>query len=219
MKKASYGDNSDLKKWDSQRRNAGKSAPAATDAAKFISVKNVASFNRLKGKLLIKVEDAGKAYYVHPAKQTIHYLGRPEDAFAVMRGQGIGIKNSDLYKIPVGTVKGGVDTDKDGLNDELERTLGLNPDKNDTDGDGYKDGVELGTGFSPWGKGFQKIDANFAVRQKGKILLQVEKAGEAWYVNPADGKRYFLGRPADAFQAMRALGLGISNSDFNKLVN
>ncbi|MFH1766562.1 MAG: hypothetical protein ABH826_00495, partial [Patescibacteria group bacterium] len=42
----------------------------------------------------------------------------------------------------------------------------------------------------------------------GRILLQVEENGEAWYVNPIDERRYFMGRPADAFQLMRNLGLG-----------
>lgn len=57
--------------------------------------------------------------------------------------------------------------------------------------------------------------ANIAARVKGKILLQVESNGEAWYVNPDNEKRYYLGRPVDAFQVMRELGLGISNKDFN----
>lgn len=48
----------------------------------------------------------------------------------------------------------------------------------------------------------------------GRILLQVQREGEAWYVYPKDLQRYYLGRPADAFQIMRKLGLGISNSDF-----
>lgn len=52
-------------------------------------------------------------------------------------------------------------------------------------------------------------------RLKGRILLQVESKGEAWYVNPDNKKRHYLGRPADAFQVMRELGLGISNKDFN----
>lgn len=56
--------------------------------------------------------------------------------------------------------------------------------------------------------------ADLASRLKGKILLQVESNGEAWYVNPEDEKRYYLGRPADAFQVMRELGLGISSKDF-----
>jgi uncharacterized protein YkwD len=50
---------------------------------------------------------------------------------------------------------------------------------------------------------------------KGKILLQVESKGEAWYVNPDNLNRYYLGRPADAFRIMRELGLGISNKDYN----
>ncbi len=53
-----------------------------------------------------------------------------------------------------------------------------------------------------------------AGRLKGKILLQVESNGEAWYVNPDNSNRYYLGRPADAFNVMRELGLGISNKNF-----
>ena len=44
--------------------------------------------------------------------------------------------------------------------------------------------------------------AGLATKLKGKILLQVEKNGEAWYVSPKNEKRYFLGRPADAFSLM-----------------
>jgi len=49
----------------------------------------------------------------------------------------------------------------------------------------------------------------------GRILLAVQANGEAWYVNPINQQRYFLGRPADAFDLMRQFGLGISNKDFN----
>ncbi|MBI4250398.1 thermonuclease family protein [Candidatus Uhrbacteria bacterium] len=52
---------------------------------------------------------------------------------------------------------------------------------------------------------------------KGRIVLQVQQHGEAWYVNPTDGKRYFLGRPSSASVIMRELGLGISNKDFDSL--
>lgn len=57
--------------------------------------------------------------------------------------------------------------------------------------------------------------ATLATTLKGRILLQVEQNGEAWYVNPVNSLRYYLGRPADAFSVMRELGLGISNSDFD----
>lgn len=52
-------------------------------------------------------------------------------------------------------------------------------------------------------------------RLKGRILLQIESNGEAWYVNPKNLKRYYLGRPADAFRIMRELGLGISENSYN----
>ena len=57
--------------------------------------------------------------------------------------------------------------------------------------------------------------ASVAEATKGKILLQVEENGEAWYVNPLNLKRYYLGRPADAFDVMRELGLGISEVTYN----
>ncbi len=54
-------------------------------------------------------------------------------------------------------------------------------------------------------------------RLNGYILLQVESSGEAWYVNPADGKRYYLKDGATAYQMMRNFGLGITNADLAKI--
>jgi hypothetical protein len=48
----------------------------------------------------------------------------------------------------------------------------------------------------------------------GKILLKVEDKGQAYYVNPDNLEMMFLNRPADAFNVMKNLGLGISNKDF-----
>lgn len=47
----------------------------------------------------------------------------------------------------------------------------------------------------------------------GRILLQVESHGEAWYVDPVSNKRYFLGRPELAYQLMRTKGLGIRHAE------
>jgi hypothetical protein len=58
---------------------------------------------------------------------------------------------------------------------------------------------------------------SLADRMAGKILLQVEESGEGWYVNPDNGKRYFMGKPKDAFQLMRDLGVGISNSNLDQI--
>ena len=58
--------------------------------------------------------------------------------------------------------------------------------------------------------------AALASKLRGKILIQVEEKGEAWYVNPNNDKRYYLGRPADAFNIMRTLGVGISEENYAK---
>lgn len=49
----------------------------------------------------------------------------------------------------------------------------------------------------------------------GRVLLAVEADGEAWYVNPVNLKRYFLGDSLDALNIMQQLGLGISNEDLS----
>jgi uncharacterized protein YkwD len=59
--------------------------------------------------------------------------------------------------------------------------------------------------------------SSLAYAQSGKILLQVEENGEAWYVYPKNFQRYYFGRPADAFSIMRSLGLGITNADLAKI--
>jgi len=69
-----------------------------------------------------------------------------------------------------------------------------------------------------WSAGFNwfaPVSEAQAASLDGRILLQVQDKGQAWYVNPLDSRRYYLGRPDDAFAVMRRFGLGISNSDFN----
>lgn len=189
-----------------------------TSNLQIISLTNAFS-KKLIGKILLKVESKGEAWYLSSKDNKAYYLGRPNDAFQVMREQGVGISNANLNKIPVGTENmSGTDTDGDGLSDIFEDAIGTNKDKKDTDGDGYEDKIELDNGYSPSAKNIKlSTDKKFSDSQKGKIFLQVEGKGEAWYINPSDGKRYFLGRPSDAYNLMRNLGIGISNNDFDKI--
>lgn len=115
---------------------------------------------RMKGKILLQVEQNGEGWYVNPDDQKKYYLGRPADAFNIMRNLGLGIKHSEL------------------------------------------------TGY---------LNSKFPGRLSGKIMLDVEQNGEAYYVNPSDLKGYYLNRPADAFSIMRQFGLGITNADIRKI--
>lgn len=172
---------------------------------------------RLSGKILLQVQEKGEAWYVYPKTKQRHYLGRPADAFAIMRSLGVGITNGDIQRIPMANlnVDGKPDQDEDGLSDAVEQSLGTDPQKRDSDGDGYSDYTELFASYDPrkGGAASMNLDSSFARRYAGFIFLQVQSHGEAWYVNPTDLKRYYLGRPADAFRVMRSLGLGISNVD------
>ncbi|MDD5015219.1 MAG: serine protease [Atribacterota bacterium] len=64
---------------------------------------------------------------------------------------------------------------------------------------------------------FFETDETLVNILKGYILLQTESAGEAWYVNPTDGKRYYMKDGATAYQMMRNFSLGITNANLAKI--
>ncbi|MFZ2310895.1 MAG: C39 family peptidase [Patescibacteria group bacterium] len=107
-------------------------------------------FNRL-GYILLQVEQNGEAWYVYPTNGNRYFLGRPDDAFAIMKKLALGATH-----------------------DYITNT------------------------------------ETFPARLSGLILLDVERNGEAYYIYPKDNKKYYLGRPADAFAIMSNLGQGIS---------
>lgn len=110
------------------------------------------------GYILLQVQQNGEAWYVYPANGRKYYLGRPADAFSIMKKLALGAKHDYI------------------ANTEI-----------------------------------------FPSRLSGLILLDVERNGEAYYIYPGDRKKYYLGRPADAFRIMRELGLGITTSNLNTI--
>ncbi|MBL7058576.1 C39 family peptidase [Patescibacteria group bacterium] len=114
---------------------------------------------KLGGRILLQVENKGEAWYINPINLQKYYLGRPEDAFNLMRELGLGINNND----------------------------------------------------------FNIFDNVAPSKLAGRILIKVEDVGKAYYINPLDLSLNYLGRPSDAFDLMRRLGLGISNGDLEKI--
>jgi len=115
----------------------------------------------LDGRILLQVQDKGQAWYVNPLDSKRYYLGRPDDAFRIMREFGLGVSNRDIN-------------------------------------------IFLST----------KAPSRLA----GRILLQVQDKGQAYYVEPLSLKLHYLGRPTDAFNVIRSFGLGITNSDLSKII-
>jgi hypothetical protein len=189
---------------------------AILSAASLLAAEALGS--KLAGRILLQVEGKGEAWYVNPLDQKRSYLGRPADALATIRRLGMGATNADLFYIPVGlTPVNGKDSDGDGLNDDLEEAVGTHVYDKDTDKDGFSDKVELEKQFNPLGWGPLNLNQGLISRLKGKILLQVEDKGQAWYINPIDSKRYYLGSPATALAVMRQLGLGITNKNLEMI--
>jgi len=115
----------------------------------------------LSGRILLQVQDKGQAWYVNPLNNQRYYLGRPDDAFRIMRDFGLGVSNRDLASF---------------------------------------------------------LNSKAPSRLAGRILLQVQDRGQAYYIEPLTLKLHYLGRPTDAFNIIRSLGLGISNADLSKII-
>ncbi len=130
-----------------------------TLGADFGLVSKAEAATNLTGRILLQVQAQGQAWYVNPLNNQRYYLGRPDDAFQVMRTLGLGVSNSDLAVF------------------------------------------------------LKKAPSRLA----GRILLQVQAQGQAYYVDPLELKLYYLGRPSDAFNLMRSKGLGITNVDLAKI--
>ena len=114
---------------------------------------------RLSGRILLQTENNGEAWYVNPNDLQRYYLGRPADAYNLMRKLGLGITNTD----------------------------------------------------------FNNLGSSLKTKLAGKIILKVEDLGKAYYIDPTNLSVNYLGRPSDAFNVMRRLGLGITNVDLDKI--
>jgi len=139
------------------------SASSASSSASTSSSNSGSLSTRLRGRILLQVQEKGQAWYVNPDDNRRYYLGRPADAFQIMRRFGLGISNGDFALV-----------------ENSPRS---------------------------WS------------RLAGKILIKVEDSGKAYYFDPVQYKLYYLGRPADAFNLMRQLGLGITNGDLDKITS
>lgn len=58
-----------------------------------------------------------------------------------------------------------------------------------------------------------------ATRLSGRILLQVQAKGEAWYVDPVLKTRFYLARGEDAYNVMRSRGLGIAHAELESYLS
>ena len=81
----------------------------------------------------------------------------------------------------------------------------------------YKIMRNLGVGVTNKDLERIKSDDNFAKQHSGKIFLQVEAHGEAFYID-VNGNVHYLKNGAEAYNIMRDLGLGITNNNLNKII-
>ncbi|MBP6945197.1 hypothetical protein KBD61_00715 [Patescibacteria group bacterium] len=191
----------------------------------FLNTHSAHAAASFSGRILLQVQERGQAWYINPVDSKRVYLKDGDTAYQLMKKGSLGMRNSDLMKIPVGYSdlsrlimrEDDQDSDEDGLSDALERAIGTNAYSQDTDGDGFTDSEELRNDFNPLGTGKWRTDSRLVARLKGRLLLQVESRGEVWYLNPVDNKRYFLADGKAAYNLMRWAGLGATNATLNTI--
>ncbi|MDP3900408.1 MAG: hypothetical protein Q8Q23_04995 [bacterium] len=149
---------------------------------------------RLRGKLLLQVEDRGQIWYVDENKKRRQLTA--DNAYGAFEELALGISDADLEAIPT-----------------AENFLA---ETQDSDGDGYSDKTEAQFGYNLFGAGKAVFDNNLAKRLSGRLLLQVNDKGRIWYVNPDNLKKYEV-RRTNIMSLFRALALGITNDDLNKI--
>ena len=107
---------------------------------------------------LNEVEDASIVFYADVRMSDFNQpveINEPEEAenlVEVLTGMLGGLIGAGMNG---GT---GIDTDLDGLSDEMETFYGTDPNKSDTDGDGYTDGEEVDNGYDPLAPGTSRLD-------------------------------------------------------------
>ncbi|MFH1712477.1 MAG: hypothetical protein ABH846_04570 [Patescibacteria group bacterium] len=82
----------------------------------------------------------------------------------------------------------------------------------------YPDEYEwLVTAMKTYNNNDDIYDRSLGERLSGRVLLQVEKQGQAFYIHPDNHLGYYLANGDAAYTMMRYESLGISETDFSKL--
>ena len=191
-----------------------------TAESELVTSPNQSVINSAKGKLLIQSEAQGQIWYVHYSSGLKYYIPGAPNTMTVVKSFADGITNDNLTKIPLGLSQNiaGTDTDGDNLPDLYEEAIGTNAIAADTDSDGFTDYVELQNGYNPLGADKAVTDQTFANEQKGRFFMQIEEAGQVWYVSPLDGKRYYIPNDStNAYNVIASLAKNMTNAEIRQI--
>jgi len=176
---------------------------------------------KMRGSFLIQVDNKGQAWYVDTDNGLKYKLDKNNISWNKLTKVALGISKKDLDKIPIAVNKDliNLDSDSDGLDDLLEQAIGTNYLLSDSDNDSYNDSLEILNHYNPLNASRLPIEKKMSQRLSGKILLAVEGDGQVWYVNPADGLRYYIPDYNTLFKMISFFGRGIKSESLNQIAD
>ena len=147
-----------------------------------------------KGKRILKKNNLGQ--YVNPNTHTI----------------GVAFANTERQSITEDQIETCVE-----LLQYLDERFKLNLTKNNLVT--HRDITSYKPNIDSWMTKIQArlFGSSFADKHRGKIFINVEGKGEAWWVNPKDLKRYYLGKPAHALKVFKKHGIGITKKNLLRI--
>ncbi len=173
--------------------------------------------NEVTGKIVINKDDHGKAWYVLPADKKRYYLGKQDDALKIAKGLALPLDPRQLPGLgPIATYNQELDSDQDGLSDNLETWLATDGHKADSDNDGYNDKLELDNNYNPLGAGKLTTNKNLQKKYQGNFLFNTQMPG-LFYLNPANKKLYYLENSAALLKLVQTTGVYLANFELNNI--
>ena len=183
-------------------------------------IDSVSAEERLSGRFLVRMENSSNFFYIDPQLKEVISLEGADYAYSFFKKHAKKLLPNELKKIPIGFVGGvAIDSDNDGLSDSIEKEIGTNVYKFDTDYDGISDKEEVINHSDPKAAGKIRADETLVGSAIGNFLVKEGSDEAMWYLNPSDGRRYFVNNPSHINDIVNDLGVLITEKEFKEIID
>ncbi|MBU0546144.1 hypothetical protein KKA13_02720 [Patescibacteria group bacterium] len=186
---------------------------------KFLANKPAKLTNKFAGKIVTLDDKKTNMWYVDVNLGEKYLLKDAATALKIFKRLGLYVTETDLYKLPFAVTNTAklADTDGDWLTDELENFFHTDINSRDTDNDTHADGKEIYFGYNPKGSGAIAKDDKLANDLKGQILIIGDATSSIWYVNPTNGRAYYVTQGKNIMMTLKFVAVKVAKKDLDAI--